>query len=295
MDEGVFTLLFIGFMILVSVMDAVGRKRKKQRRMEEMESAEADPENGREPWRERSSDAPAGTTAAERAPAREKEARKRVEATGEESAESMLPEDFWAILTGQPRPQPGPSAPDEGEVARESSARREREGDRPLPEADERGRRSAGDPPAEPRIPVPVPGDRMSTGRAGADAGRPTRRSARWMEGVESGRDGNDPGDAIREEEARVYAGLDEPWGELEDITAGDLTTGDAPLRRGGEKTPSRRRSAYDKRGPDGPASHYTRLLESGSVDDLRKAIVLREVLGRPVAFREDIGRSWME
>jgi hypothetical protein len=289
MDEGFFTLLFIFFMILVSVMDAVGRKKKKQRRMEQMEQAEEESSADRGRGGVDRGDARA-PTAARNVPGSEGDV---AEGSDRETADAMVPEDFWAILTGQPRPEKP-----EAEVPAEMGSRSGDSGERggfagvPLPETDQMGRRSEPAPPEEPRIPAPVPGGRMSSSasqRQTPDAA-PTRRSARWMEGVDEAAQDRGTGDLIQAEEALVYADMDEPWDDLEDITAGDLTTEDKPS---GARPGSGARKPRPRRG--GPARPYTEFLESGNVEDLRKAIVLREVLGRPVAFRQDIGNTWME
>ncbi len=246
MEDGFLTLLFILLMVAAAIMDAVGRRRAKQRRMEEMEEEE-------EEARER----PMLSTPDRGEPA-------RTEAGQRETAETMVPEDFWAILTGQePERRPPPE---------------------PEPEM---GRRGDPDPPKEPRIPSPVPDDRYSVDDAGD--GRAADDVPRWGRT----REDEEPRDtgAIGDEEAAVYAQPEEPWGELADISAGDLTEGTEgevleATALGRSRRPSARRRGAGR-------GRYTRLLETGDIEDLRKAVVLREVLDRPVGFRDDVGPDW--
>lgn len=240
MGEELFTLLFVLFIILASVLDAVGRSRKKKRRMEELEREDSSGEGKLEPARRR------------------------------EPAETMVPEDLWAILTGQEPPS-------------------QTRGEAPSPE----------EPPREPHGAVAVPDHRMSSrGRAeSAESGDqttadevPTRRGERWMEGTR-GRGASESWGAaaasIEAQEEAVYGSLDEPWGELDDIAAGEIAVdGAAEPQVTAAPSAYRLRSAAVRR----PRSAYTRLLESGSREDLRKAIVLREVLDRPVGFRDRVG-----
>lgn len=295
MEEGLFTLLFILFMVAVSIMDAVGRRRKKQRRMEQMEEEEGDGAREDSPY----------TRASDR---ETYEAYGRTEEEAErETADTMVPDDFWAILTGEapegsPPPAEGPSPgsqelPHAGRAeARhqvDQDAYRDREAGMDPFHTDGLGRRGDPDPPKDPHIPMPVPGDRMSrpgdpVRGAEDEEEAPTRRSARWMEGTR-GRGASDTWAAasIEAEEARVYETPQEPWGDLEDIAAGDLTgPGEGKVQEigGALRTAPRRGTG---RGT------YTRLLETGDVKDLRKAVVLREVLDRPVAFRDGVGPEW--
>lgn len=235
MGEELFTILFILFFILASVLDAVGRRRKKKRRIEQMEREEGESRGGV-------------------APDAKEDERPR------ETAETMVPEDLWAILTGQ-----------------DPSARPEEDEEVP----------SAAEPPREPHIPTPVPDDRMSSPETRAARREPqeeeppeTRRTARWMEGTVG-----------RGESDRWAESMDEPWDDLEDITAGDLTEpGGAPA---GPDAPARPLPPPPGRRRPRARSAYVDLLTRGNVEDLRKAMVLREVLDRPVGFRERVGPDW--
>lgn len=317
MEEGLFTLVFIVLLILMSIMDAVGRRRQKERQMEEMdeEGVEveepgrvgrgASPEAGRPPWQEetrsRAEDARSGAPTADYAPPGADEGDRA--AKERETADQMVPEDFWAILTGETPPSREPSSgePAGGTARREAEQTDwETEEEPRLRTPDEMGRRGDPSPPKDPHIPMPLPGERRSAARreevrrieaeeaARAEAARrraeeaaraPTRRSARWMEGVEGRTEPDRTVEPIEAQEAAIYGAPKEPWGELGDIAAGDLTASGADGAEAGRR--GRGRGAY------------TGLVESGSVEDLRKAIVLREVLGPPVGFRDDAERGW--
>ncbi len=283
MEEGFVTILFILLFMAASVIDAVGRKKKRQRRMDEMEAEDAG-----DAWSQEGQEGQGGPPVAvedeafryRRAPTGSRgepdmDRYRRMDTSGSseseptpavshsppaqdrdrESAETMVPADLWAILTGQApeRPTPDPGS----------------------------------------RIPVPTPGDRMSTStREGRPEAVPepevmTRRSSRWMEGVDQREEGSAGWTAaVEASEKEVFGHLEEPWGKLEDISKGDLTEVSSPLSSGDDEDLARPRG----RARGGAGTPYTRLLETGSVDDLRKAVVLKEVLDRPMALREEIG-----
>lgn len=230
MDDGIFTLIFILLVIFMSVVDAVGRKRQKGRRMEEMEREE-------EAARERRAQRGGGPAASRERPGA---AEAEPEEAERETADQMVPDEFWAILTGQEPPT------------------------------------------REPEIPAPVPDDRMSDGRTpGTPSPRKTRRSAAWMEGIEGREEPDRAQTPIAEDEEAAYGGLGDPWGELGDISEGDVTAR-RPVPMGGPAVAGTGLSRRRRR-----QSRYTEMLESGTREDLRKAVVLREVLGPPVAFRD--------
>lgn len=128
-------------------------------------------------------------------------------------------------------------------------------GQQPDPEMEREDRRGDPDPPAEPEIPVPVPSDR-------------TRDSRR----------------ANSREPSGTASTLDEPWDRFEDISKGEILEGEGRVQTSVDTAarPGRVRSSSRK-----GASPYASMLQSGRREDLRRAIVLREVLGRPVGFRE--------
>lgn len=154
MDEGLFSLLFFGIFIVASIFDAVARSRRKKQRMEEMEREDgavvAETEQGRpDEYPEREWEAPRRQPAEWEAPSgstsesRSEPASEDGGAGERETADAMVPEDLWAVLTGQQRPSPR----SEGPAPAGSSGR------------------YAEDPPVEPRIPTPVPSDRYGAGR----------------------------------------------------------------------------------------------------------------------------------
>lgn len=240
MDDGIFTLIFILLVVFMSVVDAIGRKRQKGRRMEEMEREE-------EAARKRRAQRGAGPAASRERPG---PAEAEPEEAERETADQMVPDEFWAILTGQEPPT------------------------REEPPADT--------PPREPEIPAPVPDDRMSDGRTpGTPSPRKTRRSAAWMEGIEGREEPDRAQTPIAQDEEAAYGGLGDPWGELGDISEGDVT-GRRPVPTGGPAVAGTGLARRRRR-----QSRYTEMLESGTREDLRKAVVLREVLGPPVAFRD--------
>ncbi len=276
MEDGLFTLIFIALFIVMSVLDAVGRRRKRQRQMEDLEEAGGGAEaeevgtavEDHRTWGSGAAEAESPWEAGPETPSG---------AEGErETADQMVPEDFWAILTGQaPADRPEPT---------ESQSRGEPD------EIDALGRRGDPVPPEEPHTPAPLPGDRL--GSSGSSPGSsadpaPTRRSARWMEGV-GGREERDttfgPGRGGEFDAADPMA---EPWNDIADIAEGDLTSGSGELEVTSVEDGAigGRRHAAHRRGRGRGA--YTRLLETGDREDLRKAIVLREVLGPPVGFRD--------
>lgn len=194
MDDGFFQLLFFGVLILATVFDAMTRGRRRRRRMEEMEREE-----------DEAGEASAG-----------------IETTGErETADSMVPDDLWAVLTGQEPPQEREKFP---------TASQEQE-PTPLPDLIPEGR-----PPPEPELP-------LKTGVSVPVLRDPYRVS--------------EPGTRM----PIAARGPGRPMGEL------------TRKRRG---------------------SGYAELLRSGGADSLRRAIVLKEVLGSPAAFRAP-GWGWEE
>ncbi len=317
MEEGLFQLLFILFFIVAAIFDAVARSRGKRRQMEEMETEEGAQDVGATAEADRADPEAAKRRRAERAQARwermeqqrrdrgkasdgrgreteaaaeTRDSRQSGESAGQgrgtsgteperQTADSMVPDDFWAILTGQPS----------------SSSRSEPEAEPQVEPAEVVI--SEAEPPREPRIPAPVPSDRWTSGsRSGARKPRvpeppvETRRSSRWMEGVGGREDSSRWTKGMDEEEKRVYTLPPEPWEELEDITAGDISDGRGRVQGSVEGAAATGEEGRRRRGSGRGA--YTRLLETGEIEDMRKAIVLREVLGTPVGFRKQ-DRDW--
>jgi len=297
--EGLFQLLIILFFIVASIFDAVSRNRKKQEQKERLdreEGAGGALEGGAEGARvERPRP---GAPARPRPRPTPVEGRRKAptgESAPRETADQMIPEDFWAVLTGQapaqrtPEPSPPEARAPEPAAAAPESARWESGAMAPM------GMGGEGDRGAMPE---------EATG---------TRRSSRWMEGLESDMEGG-PGE---EEERRsammtprrpaaIVPGtrtfpqapppppkpaspfarrridpMEEPWGDLEDISRGEIgdgrgaVQGAVDLDGGGA---SRRQGSS--------TSPFVRLVASGRQQDLQAAIVLREVLGAPVGSR---------
>ncbi|MEX1257102.1 MAG: hypothetical protein WEG36_05735 [Gemmatimonadota bacterium] len=220
-------LLFVLFFLLASVLDAVGRSKKKKRRIEEMdrdERAEADQpmataEGRRTGVPGRQAEAPRGTAG----PRSERAESSR------ETAETMIPDQLWEILTGTPAPSRGRTPPVESPV--EASLETESLEKETLEE----------------KWSEPVPFEdepRKLPSRFGLPS--PTRPRPRFSESL-----------------AR---GLPEEGGRL--IASG---TTFIPSAVGGPRR----------------VSPYTKLLVSAHPGDLRSAIVLAEILGPPVAFRD--------
>ncbi|MEX2527225.1 MAG: hypothetical protein WEA09_06255 [Gemmatimonadota bacterium] len=323
MEDGLLQLLFFAFIIVASMVDAATRNKKKKERMEQMEREEASEAGGE------------GGVAAppRRTPDRRPQG---AEASGEDTADSMLPDDLWSILTGQdPSTRRRSTSSGEGGASRGASGQeaggpgREGAPDSPVPGWS----RSDPDPLERPHIPMPVPSDRISKyGPPGGEGLTPqrqtgspddpehgaeevqsgasddTRRSSRWMSGLEE-RETRDPagseGWSAGSERATsserwsggvagrpevVELSLEEPWAYMEDITAGEIGEGVGGLGTGlGDSGPAATPGGPARvqvRGRKG-ASPYTRLLTQGREEALREAIVLREVLGEPVGWRD--------
>ncbi len=271
MPDGLFELVFILLIVVASIVDAIGRSRKKQRRMEEMERED---EGGVAAPSEEPSYGQAEESGATVASSRTSGPESEVE--GErETADRMVPEDFWAVLTGEAPPseleregrevssegEQEPPARDAGDAESWEWSRpgAERPTQRELPEAPVRRsdpdapvRRSDPDPPAHPHIPVPVPQDRY-----GRDSG------PSWTSEVDAPRPPSRR--AKREQEVRRQEAAGRP-----------------------RRFPPGHRPARSPR--------YTELLGSGNVEELRRAIVLKEVLGPPAALRDPLeghGHTW--
>ncbi len=285
MGQFIFVLVLIAF----SVIDAASRKKQQRGRMDEMETEEGGdgvdtgPRSRRPGPRERReirrdarreldrpsehrtvSTAPSpdssgwagGADPIDEHPAPYRGGEREEPAEEEErvTADSLVPEELWAILTGQPVPE------------------------RPAPPRAPKPSTAAGYPGS--------PGTETVPQEATPTSEPTTRRSDTWMSGVE-GREASerwtsgstrevpafDPG------EASIYAEIEEPWGDLEDITAGELGDGKGHAQEG-EKGSARR-------GRGGRSARYLAPLTEGGREGLRSAVVMQEVLGRPVAFRD--------
>ncbi len=295
--EGLFQILIIGLFIVASIFDAVSRNKKKQEQKERMKAEEAG-EGADVATRPRPRPAQgtrasgAGTTIRPPDGPRRSKAPTGAGEGGDRTsaADELIPEDFWAILTG------------------EAPARKEE--------------------PEPTWAPAPTTASEPSPE---AEAEATTRRSSRWMEGLDDREGAGRAGGAPAAEEpvlagtrprpstsppggtrsfpappprpespfarpappTRVAGGdpMAEPWGALGDISSGEIADGRGATLPSvdlyGEDGGRRRAGATD--------SPYVRLVASGRRGDLKSAIVLREVLGTPVGARgrEDESRGW--
>jgi hypothetical protein len=282
--EGLFQLVIIGVFIVASVVDAVsrGKKRGEQEGTEKGTGTKGRPSSARTPTGTVRGGTPGGRrkaptgerSSAEPAPGASGEGRRT-------AAEEMIPQDFWAVLTGQAPAEPEPGG-EAGSAAGTGSGTR----------APTKAAPAAGDRKAKAAKP--------STGHA--EAGQPgTRRSARWMEGLEVEPPRAEPGTrampappaqaphtarptpaAVGAPGRRPADPMAEPWGDFEDISAAEIGDGrgatQGSVALGGLEGATRRPGVTD--------SPYVGLLATGRRKDLRSAVVLREVLGTPVGAR---------
>jgi len=280
-QDGLFQLLFIIVILAASVMDAVSRNRKKREQMEEMErqeeAADWEPSDegevvatrDRAPPERPRPEAPASPRpdVPDRAPA--PVARKE-----RETSDSMVPDDLWAILTGEQRtPRPQQPRPAESSGREDPAAIASRRTEGALGSEVER------EPPPTARPPIlsPMPprGGRTETQVPGWRDRLQQRRSPTRQSQL--------PDPVSVPGESEVYQEIEEPWSSLPDITEGEIGEDDRVLLAGeGGRRPGQR--------PRGSRSAYTRLLESGRPGDLRQAIVLSEILGPPKALRSGDG-----
>jgi hypothetical protein len=259
--EGLFQIIIVLVFVAVSILDGVSRKKRQQEQNERMKRAESaeeevlfgDPEEAAFDLNEASAATASSPATQER-----------------ETADQLVPSDLWAILTGQaPLPgQPGST------VERQESQEFEGSESTPGPKAD-----------PDPRVIRPssasVPAPMASSGNMEKTSPPVTRRSARWMEGLD-----REPAD-LRSPRVPDVDGLDAKgvWGAYEDIALGEIGS----MEEGGlqyEDGIGGERGSRHTHGRDSTSSRYARLLTSGREEDLRSAIVLREVLGPPVGQR---------
>jgi hypothetical protein len=276
--DGLFQILILVFFVVASIFDAVARNRKKQEQKDRMDQEEA-AEQGAPAVRPGTRRPP--STARERESGGREQVRGRPqpsegprkapvgEAEPRTTADQMIPEDFWAVLTGQ-----APVEREEVRVEREPHREPTRE-------------------PAEVAAYTPKPWAGMDRTADTEESEEPeTRRSSRWMEGLgkeedrralESAQraDRQVPVTAVAAPVPRRPDPMDEPWGEMEDISRGEIGDGRGAVQGAVDlmgDAGSRRYGATE--------SPYVRLVASGRQEDLKAAIVLREVLGAPVGSR---------
>ena len=239
MDNGVFQLLFIALLILASVFDGVSRRRKRRRRAEEMEREEkAGGEDGLGsgpsfPGPARS--LPGSDPARTGAPSRERE-----------TADAMVPDDLWAILTGEERPGAGRGPPETSTVSGEVVSVE------PSPGSVEWGERFPEAPGGLEPIPPPVATPPSSAGHPPVWTPVP----------VAAGTTSASP--------ARLPRRAPSP----------------APSRRPPGMTGARQALPAMHEDAARPRSVYVELLRDGGRGSLRQAIVFAEVFGTPAALR---------
>jgi hypothetical protein len=248
-------ILFVLFFLLASILDAVGRSRKKKQRMEDMERAEEEGGEG-SMGRARSSRTPGERSAATSAPAPRMKPRPTVSSprptsTPRETADSMIPPDLWEILTGTP----APSRP-RGPVGTPMETSRDAES----METEPVGRGSLE---VEPSRPISIEAESLERDAPERDAFARERMEAPAPDRL--GRFGLP--------ELRI------PAGKAPSTLARSLPEEGGRLVASAVWVPTETR----RRG----ASYYGRLLREGKTADLRTAIVLTEVLGPPVALRD--------
>jgi len=292
----------------MSIADAVSRRRKKQR-IEEMERAESEedqreltgPRAGAEEWEWEGSgsdprgEAPhgapsAGAGAGSGAPKGE---------GPRETADTLVPDDLWAILTGQtPQQRQSPPPPRAPSPPSESQSKAEREFEelttqpwRAGPEREEAApapspTTSAPVPPSRPKqAPRPVAG---RTGRPvpGQRMGRKPLPSRDPMS-APSGRFPSPP---------RTGSQSPRPAPEMAGVRLQSITAGEIGSEGGSFSSPLRREigaPAIVERRSTGGASSYVSDLRTAGREGLRKAIVLQEVLGPPVSLKPAEKRVW--
>ena len=252
MEDGIFQLLFLGLLILASVFDAVGRRRKRRRRMEEMEREEAagDGEaagsgtSARWPADPGSVPEDAGTPSP-----RETPAPAGTRAGGRETADSMVPDDLWAILTGEERSGEGRGGgpPVPGRIPGEDASGGPDLGTRETPE------RASPIPEESGRDPEPSWGDQPSA---------PAGAQPDWQPAP--------PPVVVLPDPPRMP-----PW-----VPAPLPSRGRTPASVPGALSPPPGGRVQ------GAGPMYVNLLREGGSGSLRQAIVLTEVFGTPVALR---------
>jgi hypothetical protein len=249
MDDGFVQLLFVLILMFASLLDVIGRgKRKRRGQTGELPPEEAPP-RVRRPRRPQERRAPGAQTGA---PTPAPTQRAEPPAGPRETADTMVPEDLWAILTGEAPPTrvPRPRQP-EAEPWSEEDDHWTGEGV-PYPREGESTEAETWRPEVTPEElpPLEAPVEVLPE-----DERRRPYMAPRWVPGPSGTRPA-----AAQRAAAPVVA-------------------------RFGPSAPLAVHSAGRS-----PASHYADLLRTGSaagrIESLRTAIVLREVLDSPLALR---------
>jgi hypothetical protein len=298
MEDGLFQLIFFLIIVIASIVDAIARNRRKRGRIEEMEKEEAQegaedalpgdaevgpgaprPQRRKEPALEGRSGSgsagegvsgPRGREMAEyESPSSQSQKSEKPE-RDEETADRMVPADLWAILTGQPppgpKPAPQPAPPPEDEA---------REPDAPRPAPPQPSTRDR---------PAPAPAGRGGVRTEPAGKGTQPRS---WRRPSASPPVPSSKRRPVPDDLDDVFGTLEEPWGDIPDIREGEISDdGESTDRSGTEDEPGKKPHAPRPQGTGSLGARSQEWLRSGNRDDLRKAIVLREVLGPPVGSR---------
>ena len=272
MDDGFVQLIFVLILMFASLLDVVGRGKRRRRGPTGEPSEDEPPPEVRRPQRRpqerqvpraprtdptgaQTSTPPQGT---ETAAGRRETAEKR------ETADTLVPDDLWAILTGETPPTrvPRPREP-EAEPWSDEEDRWTGEG-----------------------VPYPREGE--------------TTEAETWRPEVtpEELPTAEAPVEVLPEDERRRSTAprptaprpsAPRPWVPTEIRPAGGWARVPAPTPAVAQRTATSAPLAVQAGGRS-PASRYADLLRTGSaagrLDALRTAIVLREVLDRPLALR---------
>lgn len=260
MEDGVIQLLFILFILFAAFLDFIARQKDRRRKMEEMDRE--DDGTDEIPWDQEVPREDDPLLSEEGTPS------SSAEEGGRRTADTMVPSDFWEEILGGGKGTASPPAeePSTGTQERGASARPDREA--------ERGRKEE----TSPSAPTWGGEARPGSAREGAMLSKEGRDTPR---GPKSPREGRSPG-RVKESEAQEPRALS-----------------DRELLRTVQREEARKRSAAarKRRKPRDstarPPEDWADLIRSGGPEALKKAVVYREVLGKPVAFRRSREGGW--
>lgn len=267
MDDGIIQLLFFVIVIIFSILDAIARKRKKEHDIEGMDRPR---EEDRPEHRHRQEPRGSLHRQEEEAPAWEAEAEYEgaADARDERGADTLIPGDLWEEITGSKRPSESPPAPP---TPGQDSPERPSETRGPRPPAP--GQRFPAPAPAPSPVPAPSPREESTTWdtRRSTTPRSSEARPDEFPDRIETTELGT-LAEQIREQSRR----------ELTEVeTAPDLVE---PV----STVPGRKRRVRS-----GAAVELTATLRADRTA-LQKAILYREVLGRPLGSRPGSG-GWEE
>ncbi len=253
MQDGLVQLVFILLVAFAAILDLLARNKEKRRKMDRMER-EDESEEADTPWGE--------TEPWEVGAPEEREGPEAGVPKGERrTADTMIPPDFWEeVLGGGPgtaAPKPPPQAPPS----------QERTGPGAEPE-----RRPTSEQPRSPELSSPPPRrDRLPEGQRKEWEFSPPQHEA-----------------PVRRELDRA---AEAPSG-LQSLSEQELMD-----RAKAQERRARRDAAAQKpkrpAPPPGGADRFADLFRPGDAEALQRAIVYREVLGKPLAFRPNGFGGW--